>query len=87
MFGLRKETETDKKGPQMEFLFDLEKELKTNPDHCKELVRGVQENCRFIKDYLGKGAPKDEFTKLSVILYGYVAFLKVLTRAVERKKS
>lgn len=86
MFGLGKGIEKDKKG-QPEFLFDLEKELKTNPDHCKEIVSGIQENSKFIKNYLAKGAPKEEFTKLSVILYGYVAFLKVLTRAVERRKS
>lgn len=80
MFGLGKDT------GDAEFIFDLEKELKSDPDRYQEIVSTVEERTAFIKDLMRKGEKKESYDQLVIILQGYVALLKVLSRIVDKKK-
>lgn len=75
MFGLEKE----KKKKVDDFIFDLEKELKTFKTY-QEYKKKIEERIQNIRDVLRKGENKDEFDKFGVLLHGYTSLLKVLSR-------
>ena len=84
MFGMEKEKKKTK-----EFVFDIEKELKS-VDTQKELVARIQTKIRRIKDALHQGSKKEEFDQLGILLNGYHALAIVCGRATaepEKKKK
>jgi len=78
MFGL------EKKGKAL-FEFDLEKELKENPSKAKDVLKTVEKRITDIKNTLRQGAGSEDFDKLGILLHGYAALQKVLTKIVNKK--
>lgn len=75
MFGL----ENQKKKKSQEFIFELEKELKTTKRH-QEIKANVENKIQKIKESLRGGENRDEYDSLGVLLYGYSALVKVMSR-------
>ncbi len=78
MFGL------EKKGRAL-FEFDLEKDLKGHPAKVKELLKTVENRIQEIKNTLRQGAGSEDFDKLGILLHGYAALQKVLTKVANKK--
>lgn len=78
MFGL------EKKKKEL-FEFDLEKELRTNPSKTKELLKTVEKRMGDIKHSLRQGTGSEDFDKLGILLHGYAALQKVLTKVANKK--
>jgi hypothetical protein len=78
MFGL------EKKGKAL-FEFDLEKDLKSNPAKVKEMLQTIENKIQEIKNTLRQGAESENFDKLGILLHGYAALQKVLTRIANKK--
>ncbi|MGC1877758.1 MAG: DUF5398 family protein [Rhabdochlamydiaceae bacterium] len=78
MFGL------EKKGKPL-FEFDLEKELKSNPSKAKDLLKTVDGRIQEIKNILRQGAESEDFDKFGILLHGYAALQKVLTKIANAK--
>lgn len=78
MFGL------EKKGKAL-FEFDLEKDLKSNPSKIKDLLKTVEGRIHEIKNILRQGTQSEDFDKFGVLLHGYAALQKVLTRIANKK--
>ena len=78
MYGL------EKKGRAL-FEFDLEKELKGNPNKAKELLKTVDGRIQEIKATLRQGTESEDFDKFGVLLHGYAALQKVLTKVANKK--
>jgi hypothetical protein len=62
------------------FAFDLEKEVKTNPNRAKEIQDHVEKRVQEIKKTLREGANEKDFDKLGILLHGYAALQKVLRK-------
>jgi hypothetical protein len=67
------------------FEFDLEKELKGNSSKAKELLKTVEHRIHEIKNSLRQGAGSEDFDKLGILLHGYAALQKVLTKVANKK--
>ena len=78
MFGL------EKKGKAL-FEFNLEQELKSNPSKGKELLKTVETRIQELKTTLRQGAGSEDFDKLGILLHGYAALQKVLTKIANKK--
>lgn len=78
MYGL------EKKGRAL-FEFDLEKELKQFPSKVKEYLKHCEEHIHAIKNSLRQGAASADYDNLGVLLHGYAALQKVLTRIANKK--
>lgn len=78
MYGL------EKKGNPL-FEFDLEKDLKNNPSKAKELLKTVEGRIQEIKNTLRQGTGSEDFDKLGVMLHGFAALQRVLTRIANKK--
>lgn len=78
MFGL------EKKGRAL-FEFDLEKDLKSNPAKVKDLLKTIEGRIQEVKNTLRQGAGSEDFDKLGILLHGYAALQKVLTRIANKK--
>lgn len=76
MFGLEKQKKNKK---DEEFVFDLEKELKTFKAH-QDYKKRIEERIQNIREVLRKGENKEEFDKFGVLLHGYTSLLKVMSR-------
>lgn len=81
MFGLE---DQKKKKPTEEFVFDLEKEVK-NPKKYQDLKDHIEKQIQKIKNVLRTGENKEEFDYFGLLLHGYNALLKVLSRANKGK--
>jgi len=77
MYGL------EKKGKGL-FEFDLEKELKSQPNKTQDLLKTVERNIHDIKNSLRQGAASEDYDKLGILLQGYMALQKVLTKAAKK---
>lgn len=82
MFGL--ENQKKKKQPE-EFVFELEKELKNAQKH-KEIKAKVEARVQTIKDHLRSGENQEDFDRFGMLLHGYNALLKVMSRFSGNKK-
>jgi hypothetical protein len=82
MFGLESQK---KKKPVEEFIFELEKELK-DPQKYKDLRKRVEERIQKIKEALRTGEEQEEFDRFGLLLHGYNALLKVMTRVAPKSK-
>ena len=78
MYGL------EKKGRAL-FEFDLEKELKSNPSKAKELLKVCEERIQEIKNTLRQGTGSSDYDNYGVLLHGYAALQKVLTKIANKK--
>jgi hypothetical protein len=83
MFGLESQK---KKKPVEEFVFELEKELK-DPQKYRELRQKVDARIQKIKEALRSGEDQEEFDRFGLLLHGYHALLKVMTRIVKQKSK
>ena len=75
MFGLGQEK---KKGGE-EFIFELESEFR-DPKKHKEIKAKVESRIEELKKLLREGEKQKEFERLGLILHGYNALLKVMSR-------
>lgn len=78
MFGL------EKKGKGL-FEFDLEKDLKKTPTKAKEMLKKTEDRIQEIKNTLRQGTQSNDFDQLGILLHGYAALQKVLTRISNKK--
>jgi len=76
MFGMEKKQGSEK----TPFLFDLEKELKSEARR-RELAARIESRILRIKELLRKGSKKEDFDKLAILLNGYHSLAIVLSRA------
>ena len=74
----------EKKGKAL-FEFDLEKELKSNPNKAKELLKTVEGRIQEIKTTLRQGTESEDFDQFGVLLHGYAALQKILTKIANKK--
>jgi hypothetical protein len=81
MFGLE---DQKKKKPSEEFVFELEKELK-NPQKHKEIKERVEGRIQKIKEALRTGDNQAEFDRFGLLLHGYNALIKVMSRFAPKK--
>jgi hypothetical protein len=77
MYGLEK----GKK--EKRFAFDLEKEIKSKPNHGKEILEKAEKRMAEIKKILREGASEKDFDPLGVLLHGYASLQKVLRKAMK----
>ena len=78
MFGL------EEKGKKKErFAFELEKRVKEEPNHGKQLVDKAEKRILEIKQQLREGANEKNFDRLGVLLHGYTALQKVLRKIMK----
>jgi hypothetical protein len=80
MFGL----ESQKKKKPVEFIFDLEKEL-MNEKMNKEIKQKIESRIQRIKEILRTGDSKEEFDHFGVLLHGYTALMKVISRVAPKR--
>ncbi len=78
MFGL------EKKGRAL-FDFDLEKDLQAHPSKAKDLLKAVEHRIQEIKNTLRQGTGSEDFDKFGILLHGYAALQKVLTKVANKK--
>ncbi|MGH2612976.1 MAG: DUF5398 family protein [Rhabdochlamydiaceae bacterium] len=78
MYGLEKK-------PKHVFEFDLEKDLKKDPNKVRELLKTTEAKIHEIKTQLREGAKGPELDQLGVLLHGYTALQKVLSRLANKK--
>ncbi|HSX38085.1 MAG TPA: EscE/YscE/SsaE family type III secretion system needle protein co-chaperone [Chlamydiales bacterium] len=75
MYGMEEKEKREK------FVFDLEKRIKNEPEHLKEILSKAEKRMAEIKKQLREGANAKEFDRLGVLLHGYAALQKVLKKA------
>ncbi|MEG0036893.1 MAG: DUF5398 family protein [Victivallaceae bacterium] len=63
--------------------FDLETDMK-DPAKAQVILRAVDEKVRMLSAILREGQAKEDFEKMQVLLNGYLALQKVLTRINRR---
>jgi hypothetical protein len=78
MFGL------EKKKKEV-FEFDLEQELKAHPEKKKSLLAEIESSIEEIKAALRTGSDAKDFDNYGVLLHGYSALQKVVTRIQPKK--
>lgn len=83
MFGLES---SKKKKVAPEFFFELENELK-DPKKSKEIKERVERRLQKIKERLRTGDDQLEYARFSLLLLGYTALQKVMTRVTAAKKK
>ncbi len=74
MYGLKDEQ-------REKFAFELEKRIKNEPNHLKELLDKAEKRMAEIKQHLREGANEKDFDRLGVLLHGYASLQKVLKKA------
>jgi len=78
MYGLEKK-------PKHVFEFDLEKDLKKDPNKARDLLKTAETKIHEIKALLREGVKGPELDELGALLHGYTALQKVLNRLVNKK--
>jgi hypothetical protein len=78
MYGLEKK-------PLKVFEFDLEKDLKKDPNKVKALLKNTEARINEIKGQLREGRKGPELDSLGILLHGYTALQKVLNRLANKK--
>lgn len=82
MFGLEGQ---QKKKKAEEFVFELEKELK-DPKKHQEIKAKIEKRIQKIKDSLRSGDDQQEFDRFGLLLQGYNAILKIMSRSKAKSK-
>lgn len=70
----------EKKKEPAKFMFDLELEMRDNPQMGKKLLEKAESRTQEIKKALREGVSEKDFDNLGVLLHGYTALQKVLKR-------
>ncbi len=78
MYGLEKK-------PKQAFEFDLEKDLKKDPNKVRQLLKSTEAKIQEIKTQLREGAKGPQLDQLGILLHGYTALQKVLNRLANKK--
>jgi hypothetical protein len=78
MYGLEKK-------PLKVFEFDLEKDLKKDPNKINVLLKATEAKINTIKGQLREGSKGPELDNLGILLHGYTALQKVLKRLSNKK--
>ena len=78
MYGL------EKKGRAL-LEFALEKELKADHAKCQHLLKEVEGKILSVKNTLRQGAGSEDFDNYGILLHGYAALQRVLTRIANKK--
>ncbi len=73
MYGLEKKANE-------KFDFDLEKDLKKNPQRSKEIVDDAEKHVQELKKMLREGHKGPELEQLGLLLHGYTALQKVIRK-------
>ena len=73
MYGLEKNADE-------KFDFDLEVDIKKNPEQANQILKQIEKNIASIKDNLRKGAKTKELDDLGVMLQGYKSLEKVIKK-------
>lgn len=74
MFGM------ENKKKRALFEFDLEQELKKDSQKKETLLKHVESQIQQIKTSLRSGTQNETYDQLGVLLHGYAALQKVITR-------
>lgn len=77
MFGLEEKDKKEK------LFFDLEKRLKKEPKHGKELLEKAEKKILEIKKLLREGSNEKDFDHLGTLLHGYASLQKVLKKVMK----
>ncbi|MBI5346868.1 MAG: DUF5398 family protein [Chlamydiae bacterium] len=75
MYGLEKN--------KNKFNFDLEVELKENPEKAKEIFAKIENYIKELKNLIKKGGKKEELDQWGVLLNGYLSLQKVLNKSIK----
>ncbi len=78
MYGLEDDSAKKK------FNFDLEVELKEKPTRAKEIIENADKKIHEIKQTLREGGKGSEMDDLGIILHGYSALQKVISKAAKK---
>ncbi len=78
MYGLEK-------GKRALFEFDLEKELKADPNKASQIVKKIESKVQEVKNLLKAGGSQKELDELGAVLQGYTALQRVLSRLSNKK--
>lgn len=76
MYGL------EKKEPE-QFAFDLEEEIKNDPDKGEKYIQIAEQGTEEIKKIMRSGQNEKDFDKLGRLLHGYKALRKVLNKVAK----
>lgn len=70
----------DKEGPKKpgDFLFDIEEEIKKDPEKLKELNEKVAGKLQKYKTILNEGVKPEDGSYLKALIEGYTAMAKIL---------
>ena len=77
MYGLEKKQ-------RLVFEFDLEKDLKKDPNKARNILKAAEGKIQEIKDVLREGKSTD-LDELGTLLHGYTALQKVLSKLSSKK--
>lgn len=83
MFGLEGQK---KKKKSEEFVFEFEKEV-LKPEKQKEVMERLEKRIQKIKDSLRGGENQEDFNQFGLLLQGYIALVKVMTRVSQKAKK
>lgn len=86
MFGMEKEKKKKKGDSKQELVFDLEKDIVSDPANYKAIKEKVQGRVKELKAALRSGADKEHFDKYGLLLHGYVSLKKVIERVHKRSR-
>lgn len=78
MYGLEQK-------PKATFEFDLEKDLKKDPNKVRDILKKTEAKIQEIKGLLREGSKGEDFDKLGTLLHGYTALQKVLNKLAKQK--
>jgi len=78
MYGLEKK-------PKVVFEFDLEKDLKKDPNKVRDLLKSTETKIQEVKHKLREGMSGPDLDQWGTLLNGYMALQKVLTRLSNKK--
>lgn len=79
MYGLDKKG----KGPVQ---FDLEVDLRNDPVKAKKLMKEIEAKIFDLKNLLRQGAETEDFDEYGILLHGYAALQRILTKIQTKKK-
>ncbi len=65
--------------------FDLERDLKNDPEKAKKQMKEIETTIFELKNLLRQGAETEDFDDYGILLHGFAALQRVLHRALAKK--
>ncbi|NGX30802.1 MAG: hypothetical protein K940chlam8_00153 [Chlamydiae bacterium] len=84
MFGYEQNKE-NKPNSLAYYGFELEDKIEKDEGYTKVLAKQIDDRILQIKDFLRRGATKEDFDNLAIVLNAYIAFQKVIKRVEAQK--